>query len=145
MGRIALLATILIACSLPIHAQECARLHYFDVNSDAVYRAGQRVKNEEPHGSYTGFLSADKMNFVCPIKISIKQRGSTAPTETNEHGLVVVSVRRATEAHWTRQTFAYRCEDLSLKRGKMELALFNGTGMQIGSHNAICSLSTGAY
>lgn len=141
MGRIALLSTILIACSLPIHAQSCARLHYFAVDSDAVYRAGQSVKNEEPHGSYTGFLPADRMNFVCPIKISIKHRGSTAPIETYEDGLVVASVRRATDNRWTRQTFAYKCEDLSLKRGQMELALFNGDVMQVGSHNALCTLS----
>jgi hypothetical protein len=141
MNRVALLSAIFVVCSVSTHAQECPRLHFFEVDSDKVYRAGQKVQSEEPHGVDSGWMSVDTMSFVCPLRNSIKKSGSLAPGETYEEGSLVVSMRRATDGRWSKKIFFYRCEDRSLKPGKMELAVFNGKQTQVGSLNAICNLS----
>ena len=56
--------------------QPCARLHFLEVDSERVYRPGQQIKYDEPHGVYRGLMSVNTMYFMCPVKTSVKKRGS---------------------------------------------------------------------
>jgi hypothetical protein len=139
IGKIILLTPILL--SLPFSAfaqQQCDRLHFLEVDSDKTYRPGQQIKYDEAHGVYTGLMSVDTMYFMCPIKKTVKKSGSLAPGEIYEDGSVSVFVRKATDRSWSMKILNYRCEDLSLKSGKMEYAVFNGEEIEVGSHNALC-------
>ncbi len=127
--------------SLPACAQQCARLQLMEVDSTKVYAAGQKVRYEEAHGAYTGLLSADSLYFLCPGKITVTKRGSSAPGEAFENGSVYIYIRRATDRQWTKKVVGYKCEDLAFIPGKMEFAVFNGKELQVGSHNAVCILS----
>ncbi|SRR6266852_7911872 len=142
MKKACLLTAVLFILPLSTYGQKCGRLRFFDVDSRRVYHAGQKIRYDEAHGAYTGLISVDTMYFLCPIRKSVTKSGSLAPGENYEDGAILAYVRRATDSRWTRKTFNYRCEDLTLKSGKMEFVVFNGKEMQVGSHDALCTLSS---
>ncbi len=127
--------------ALPASAQQCNRLRFMEVDSNRVYSGGQKVRYGEAHGVYTGFLPANTLYFMCPGKLTVSKRGSLAPGETFEEGSANVFIRRATDHQWTKKIFDYKCEDLALIPGKMEYAVSNGSEIQVGSHNALCTFS----
>ena len=139
--RLASVVILSLLFTLPALAQQCSRLQFMEVDSNKVYRPGQKIKYDEPHGVYTGLLSVDTAYFFCPIKLTVKKRGSTAPHETYEGGTISLYMRSATVRQWSKKILDYRCEDLALNPGKMELAVFNGKELQVGSHDALCTFS----
>ncbi len=125
----------------PAAAQRCSRLRFMEVDSDKVYSPGQKIKFDEPHGVYTGLLSADSTYFFCPVNLTVTKRGSLAKYENYEDGSLTVFVRRATDRQWTKKVLPYRCENRMLNPGKMEYAVFNGKEMEVGSHDSLCLFS----
>jgi hypothetical protein len=140
MKRVALLAAILAIGPVSAHAQKCGHLQLMDVDSDRVYDAHEEIKYDEPHGVYTGLINTDQLYFICPIRSSVSSSGSRTRYETYEEGTILVYVRHATDRQWTRKTLSYNCEDRTLKTRKIEWAFSNDNGLQVGSHNSICTL-----
>lgn len=137
-----LISVVAVLVFAPVaSAQSCQRLHFLEVDSTKTYQAGQKIKYDEPHGVYTGMLETNKLYFVCPVTLTVTKRGSLAKGETFEEGTISLFIRKSVDAKWTRTVFAYKCEDLELNPGKMEYAVFNGSQIQVGSHNALCEFS----
>lgn len=140
MKKIALLAAICAIGPVSAHAQKCGRLQFMDVDSDRVYDAHEEVKYDEAHGVYSGMVNTDQLYFVCPIRSAASLSDSRSRFETYEEGTILVYVRHATDRQWTRKTLSYTCENRTLKAGKTEWAFSNDGGLQVGSHNSICTL-----
>jgi hypothetical protein len=143
---IIVVAVLFILLVLPRSARaQCDHLHYYDVDSDKVYKAGQQIRYMETRGAYTGFLSVDDMYFACSTKVVVKTHkslGSSGSFEAfDDTGTVTVHYRKATDTVWSDETVNFLCEERTFTVGKMERAVSPVVGkMQIGDHNSICEL-----
>jgi hypothetical protein len=139
MKKLLALSVLFIA---PLSARaQCDHLHYYDVDSNTVYKAGQQIRYMETRGAYSGFLSVDDVYFACPTKIITKTHKANGPDFFDDTGSVTIHYRKATDTKWSDETVDFLCEDRTFTVGKMERAMAPVVGkMQVGDHNAICEL-----
>jgi len=91
------------------------------LDANRVYRPGERVRVEEPHGPYTGLLEMDEVYFVWLIKVQPQERG-LGRCDGCQKGRVVARVRHATGPSWKSSTFTSLCEQRELNPGQVVLA-----------------------
>ena len=113
------------------------------LDANKVYSVGQKIRVEEPHGTYTGLILIDDYYFFRPTSVTETERKKYPGPEGffGVKGVVSASVRRAVSSSWQHMTFSYGCDDRDLKVGRTELARVpDGHEFVIGDHNAVCSL-----
>ena len=110
------------------------------LDASRVYSAGQNIRVEEPHGTYSGLILMDNYYFLRPTSLTEAER------KQDTYGLAVkgtmtVAVRHTIESSWQEMVFSYGCDDRDFKIGRTELArTTNGHDFIVGDHNAVCDL-----
>jgi cyanophycinase len=113
------------------------------LDATRVYRHGERIKVEEPHGVYTGWLLMDDNYFLRPARVTETERkqepGLAGFFEVK--GSLSAYIRSATSPSWQEMDFTYACDDRELKVERVELARMpDGREVIVGSHNSVCVL-----
>jgi len=109
------------------------------LDANHVYRPGEQVRVEEPHGVYSGLMSMDGVYFVRPGNVTITRRNKVSNTLSNWDGGLVADIRQATKAGWEKLTFVGGCENIELTAGQIVLGRWDDKGeLLIGDHGPIC-------
>lgn len=106
-----------------------------------VYSPGQKVKVEEPHVIYKGWILMDNYYFLRPTSVTEtgrkKEAGLPGSFETN--GSLSADVRHAISQPWEKVNFIYSCENRELKVDQIELArVSDKREFIVGSHTSVC-------
>jgi len=124
-------------CQVPKHTVR----GYPMLDANHVYRPGEQVRVEAPHGVYSGLLAMDGVYFVRPVNVTITRRNKVSNSLFNWDGGLVADVRHSTSAAWEKRTFAGGCENIDLTVGQIEMGRFDDKDqMLIGDHGPICEL-----
>src|SRR5437879_3943253 len=85
------------------------------LDPNRVYRPGEQVRVDEPHGAITGLMSMDASYFVRPLNVKVIEQNAIG-----SKGTLVADVRHATSAVSEQRAFSYACDALKPTVGEVE-------------------------
>ena len=113
------------------------------LDATRVYSHGEKIKVEEAHGVYTGWILMDDNYFLRPVRVTETER-KQEPGSAGSFGVkgsLSAYMRRATSPSWQKIDLTFACDDRELKVERVELARIpDGREVIVGSHNSVCVL-----
>jgi hypothetical protein len=131
---------------IPSSTPATREVHFYPMlDANRVYDPGQKVKVEEPHGIYKGWILMDDYYFLrlTSVKETERKEEPGLPGSLDTKGSFGADVRRAISHAWEKAIFTYGCANRELKVEQIELARVSESGEFIlGSHTSVCRLTT---
>lgn len=150
-GVLRFLGAMLGACvccisqEIPSNAPATNKVHFYPMlDANQVYNPGQKVKVEEPHGIYKGWIVRDDYYFLRPTSVTETGRKEEPklPGSFETNGSLSAYMRHAVSQSEEKATFTYRCDNRELKVEQIELARASDSReFIVGSHTSVCQFT----
>lgn len=108
---------------------------------EKIYKPGEEIKIEQPHGVHRGVLEMDTVYFVAVDKLPTSSKRCAADCVFT--GSIEAHVRHAISPSWKRMNFTFWCTQPPPEPGQVAVARVdpNFEHLRIGEYEGHCELS----